>query len=96
MQIYKGFYKKSILIQVQVQQNGARDLQWKQQKYSHGYKIRLPMGEKHQVNDWKMLTLGFGDCVLQYHFVVALIKQMCILDSDFLECWEADINFEIR
>ena len=54
------------------------------------------MGKKHIVNDCVMLTLGFGNCVLQHHFVVAPVKQMCILGSDFLEQWHAEINFEIN
>ena len=43
-----------------------------------------------------MLTLGFGDYIMQHHCVVALVKQNCILRSDFLECWEADINYETK
>ena len=54
------------------------------------------MGEKHLVNDCAMLTLGFGDCVLQHHFVVAPVKQACILGNDFLQLWDADINYKMK
>ena len=44
---------------------------------------------KYLVNDCSMLTLGFSNYMLQQHFVVVLIKQMCILGSDFLKQWDA-------
>ena len=44
------------------------------QKDSQGYNIQLPMGEIHLVNNCTMLTLGFGDCALQHHFVIATVK----------------------
>ena len=50
------------------------------------------MGKKYLVNDCAMLTLGFSDCALQHYSAVAPVKLAFILDSDFLECWEAKIN----
>ena len=54
------------------------------------------MGKKHLENNFTMLMLGFGDCALQHYFVVAPVKQMCILGSDFLEQWDADKNYKIK
>ena len=54
------------------------------------------MGEKHLVNDCAMLTLGFGNCALQYHFVAASVKQTCILSNDLLQYWGPDINYKMR
>ena len=68
----------------------------KTDKDSQGYQIQLPMGEKHLEKDCTMLTLGFDDYALQHFFVIAPVKWTCILGSDFLECWEADIIFETR
>ena len=68
----------------------------KAQKDSQGYKKQLPLGEKHLVNECAILMLGFSGYVLQHHFVFAPVKKTCVLGSDFLEQWEADINYETR
>ena len=54
------------------------------------------MGKKRLTNECTMLILGFGDCALKHHFMVALVKLTYILGSDFLEQWEADVNYKTR
>ena len=50
------------------------------------------MGKKHFVNDLAMPMIGFSDCALQHHFMVAPVIQSCISGSDSLECWEINKN----